>query len=396
MKYEFPKDFIWGTATSSHQIEGNNSNNDWWYFENVKIGKNNYPKEKSLDACDSYNRYEDDLDLCVKLNTSAYRFSIEWSRIEPVKGEFDNKAIEHYRNVLLACKKRKLKTFVTLHHFTSPIWLLNEGLFEKSKNIEYFVRYAQKIVTELGDLIDTLVTFNEPQVYANLGYIAGIWTPFNFNPIKRVLVQKNMMTAHIKSYKAIKKIKPDLQVGIVDSIAWFMPSSFIIDKIIAKICYYMHVDILLNPLINAKTVDFIGLNHYRTLNVDFFRVHEIQDNISDQKWRIYPKGLEHVLLDLKRYNLPVYITENGLADKTDNKRTEFIKGMLISVNNAIKLGVNVKGYFHWSLLDNFEWADGYWPKFGLVEIDRENNLKRTPKKSFYEYAKICKENGFTD
>ncbi|MDB4939945.1 MAG: beta-glucosidase [Candidatus Doudnabacteria bacterium] len=404
MQLKFPQGFLWGSATAAHQIEGNNTNSDWWQWENspqrlseLQKQNKNLPKNledyKSGIACDSYNRYEEDFDVAKSLNQNAHRLSIEWARIEPFQGEFDQEQIEHYRKVLKALRARGIKTFVTLHHFTNPVWFMEIGGWTKHQNLALFLRYAQKVLTELKDDIDFVCVINEPNVYAVLSYWFGMWPPQKKNYFLSRKIQQNMLEAHIKVYQLCKILKFPFEVGsayhirliqIEGLFGWLEPW---IQSILTKYIYK-----------TAKYSDFIGINYYtRTLLVQrlfpfFFGVTKEKINVTDFNWEIYPKGLYLILKDLKQYKKPIYITENGIADAADHKRAEYIKTHLTAVHQAIDEGVDVRGYLHWSLLDNFEWAAGYTMKFGLVEIDRQNNLKRIVRESANYYAEICKNN----
>ncbi len=390
LSYKFPTNFIWGTATSAHQTEGNNTNSDWWRWEQKKDYEKNdrkWPLEPSGIADDSYNRYEKDFDLAKELNNNAIRISIEWARIEPKEGEFDKKEIEHYRKVLKAARSKNLKTFVTLHHFTNPIWFADLGAFANSQSKKYFSRYAKKVAEELGDLIDVFYTINEPQVYAMMSYLRGIWYPAKRNPFLFMYVQRNMMRAHKKAYVEIKTVNPEYQVGVVKNIVWYEAEKHIWDKAYAKFLNFVGADFFLLPV--KKHLDTIGLNFYFTTYLNNFKTDNPDDFNSDLGWYIDAKGLENVLLTLRKFNLPIYITENGCADSSDRIRIKFIKDMLEASGRVLDQGVDLRGYFHWSLIDNYEWHEGYWPRFGLVEIDRNNNLKRIPRKSYYFYKEVC-------
>ncbi len=385
---KFPKDFLWGTATSAHQVEGNNTNSDWWKWETESVGKKKFPMELSGEACDSYNRFEEDFDLCKTANNNAIRISIEWARLEPVGGFFDNKAFDHYRKVLQAAKNKGLTTFVTLHHFTNPLWFSKKGGWANFASPTYFSRYAEKCAQKLGDLIDVFTTINEPQVYALEAYFLGVWPPNRKNPFLALTVQLNFMRAHVQAYKKIKGTvsKP---VGIVKNIAWYkiVDGMNFFDRAASKVIYFMNSDFFLKPI--SGYLDYIGLNFYFSRIIKNFRLTESKEPFTDMGWSTDPEGLYKNLIHLKKYNLPIYITENGVADSHDNIRTKYLKEMLKATGDALKDGVDVKGYFHWSLLDNFEWHWGYTQKFGLVEIDHKNNLKRIPRQSYYEYSKIC-------
>ncbi|MCF7835555.1 MAG: glycoside hydrolase family 1 protein [Candidatus Marinimicrobia bacterium] len=362
MKLEFPKNFLWGAATSSYQVEGGNKN-DWTSF--VDAGK----------ACDHYNRFEEDFDIAKSLGHNVHRFSIEWSRVEPREGEFDEVEIEHYKKVVNALRERGVEPFVTLYHWTLPTWLSKKGGWLHKDTPKYFERYVRKIITSCGD-VKFWVTINEPNIYTSNSFLKGVWPPQKKSIFKYFKVLKQLTKAHKNSYKAIKKTNPEAWVGISKNNIYF-------EKIL--FANYFWNKRFLNKI--KKQQDFIGLNYY------FHYKLSGNDNkqVSDMGWEIYPEGIYHVLKGLKKYNKPIYITENGLADSKDEKREKFIKSHLRYVHKAISDGVDVRGYMHWSLLDNFEWDKGFWPRFGLVEIDYKT-MERKIRKSALEYAKICKSN----
>lgn len=377
---KFPKDFLWGSATSSYQVEGGIENCDW-----AKV----YPAGK---ACDHYSRYEQDFDLINRLNQNAHRFSIEWSRIEPEQGRFSEKEIEHYRRVLLTLKKRNIKTMMTLHHFTTPLWLARKGGWSNSKVIFYFSRFAQKVFTEYQGLVDFWVTLNEPLMYASIGYLKGRWLPKKRNPVLFLKVVKNQITVHKKIYEIFHKIKPDVRIGIAKNnifIEPFNPHSFL-DRFSVSIYQYFWNECFLDKIKDYQ--DFIGLNYYSRDRIKFpFLKRNENKIVSDLGWEVYPQGIYFVLKGLKKYKKPIYITENGLADAKDKLRKDFIKEHLFWVHKAIKEGADTRGYFHWSLMDNFEWEKGFEPRFGLIEIDYKT-MERKPRPSAFYYAEICKEN----
>ncbi|MFH1648251.1 MAG: glycoside hydrolase family 1 protein [Patescibacteria group bacterium] len=388
---KFPQDFTWGTATAAHQIEGNNKNSDWWEWENNKKENQKYPLEPSGIACDSYNRYEEDFDLCAELGNNAVRISVEWARIEPDEGVFSDEELAHYRDVLKAAKKRGLKTFVTLHHFTNPIWFAKRGGWESLRSSFFFARYAKKCAEKLGDLIDVFYTINEPQVYALMSFTIGTWPPQKRNYLSSLIVQLNMISAHNRAYRAIKSVK-NYPVGIVKNIVWYetYERSWPWDKLGAKLLFFLNCDFFLAPLI--RNCDVLGINYYFTNKIKNLRFQNPPGLVSNLNWWINPDGLKRILLHLKKYKKPIYITENGLADSEDKIRKIFIKSMLIACVEAMESGAQLEGYFHWSIIDNFEWHEGFWPRFGLVAIKRKDNLKRVPRKSFYYYQQICNNN----
>lgn len=407
---KFPKGFLWGAATSSHQVEGGNKNN-WseWEEKNAerlaKEAKDKWQKwqqEKfpemfdpqnyiSGRACDHYNRYEEDFDLAKSGGHNAHRFSIEWSRIEPEEGKFDEREIEHYRKVILALRERGMEPFVTLWHWTDPIWITKMGGWENKKTIDYFLRYVEKMVSEYKDLVKFWIVVNEPNVGIGFGYLTGAQPPAKKNLISFLKAYFNLLSAYKKAYKIIHEIDNIARVGFAHS-------------------YYIYEAELWKP-INKITVsiltffsnyfarkirgyeDFIGCNYYTRMVFSRKKRSISDENLTDLNWEMYPEGIYNILSSLKKYNLPVYITENGLADAEDSRREKFIRDHLRQVYKAIEGGVDVRGYIHWSLLDNYEFPEvrGFWPRFGLIEIDYKT-LERKPRKSFYEYAKICKNN----
>jgi beta-glucosidase len=377
---KFSKDFLWGTSTSAYQVEGGIENSDW---------SQEFPAGK---ACDHYNLYEKDFKLLKKLNQNAFRLSIEWSRIEPEPGKFNKKEIEHYRKVLSSLKKKKTKVMLTLHHFTTPWWLVEIGEWENSDVVFYFSRFAKRVFTEYFDFVDFWQTINEPLIYASLGYLEGIWPPETKSFIAFLRVINNQIVCHKEVFKNFHKLKPEVKVGIAKSNVYFEPFNLksILDRFNAWINRYFWNEFFLNRIRNH--LDFIGLNYYFHQRIKFPAQNKNENKVvSDVGWEIYPKGIYHALKELKKYNLPIYITENGLADAKDELRKDFIKDHLSWIHKAIQEDIDVKGYFHWSLLDNFEWEKGFEPRFGLVEIDYKD-LKRKPRPSSKFYAKVSKQN----
>jgi len=368
---QFPKGFYWGTATSAYQVEGG-IKNDWGAAGG---------KYDAGVACDHYNRFEEDFDLAKQMNNNAHRFSIEWARIEPAEGKFNKDEIEHYRQVIQALKKRNLEPFVTLYHWTLPTWFVERGHWLNLGASQYFARFVEKIVNEYKDLVKFWITINEPNIYTSHSFIRGQWPPFNKSFYRTQQVLKNLVESHKKSYEIIHKIDPDAKVGIANNNTNF--------KGILKFFsdYYWNHQFFQNI---KNHQDFIGLNFYFSSSV--FDVVVKPKDVSDLKWGIEPRGIYGVLKGLKQYKKPIYIFENGLADAKDKKRTKFILEHLKWIHKAIEDGVDVRGYFHWSLIDNFEWDKGFGPRFGLIEIDYKNNLKRIPRPSSKTYAEICKNN----
>lgn len=380
---------MWGAATSAYQVEGGIENSDWSKF--LDAGQ----------ACDHYHQYPEDFDLMKKLNLKAYRFSIEWSRIEPREGEFDSQQIEHYRKVLLALKERDISPFVTLYHWPIPLWFKEKGGWLNSKSPKYFQRYVEKIVEELGPYADFWITINEPLVYSSESYLKGRWPPQERSLLKTIKVIRNLIAAHKKAYQEIHRLDSQAKVGIAKNNCYFEPyRGKLINRVLAYIggisSNYFWNEYFFNRIKGHQ--DFIGLNYYFHSRIkvgwtspgNWFNQNE-NEVVSDLGWEIYPRGIYEVLKGLKKYDQPIYITENGLADSQDRLRKKFIRDHLYWVYKANQEGIEVKGYFHWSLMDNFEWDKGFGPRFGLIEVDYDT-LERRPRDSAWYYAKICKDN----
>jgi len=375
-RYEFPKNFYWGAATSAHQVEGNN-HNDWTEWEK----ETNHPI--SGRACDHYNKFREDFDIAKNLGHNAHRFSIEWSRVEPEEGRFNEKEIEHYRQVIAALRERGIEPFVTLWHWTLPTWIAKQGGWENKKTIDDFARHANKVARSVKN-VRFWITLNEPEIYAMNSYLRGKWPPQKKSLLKFLQVYKNLAKAHKKAYAIIHSTWVlDTQVGIAKNNSYF-------EGWTAPVFNYFWNNWFLQKI--AAYQDFIGLNHYFHNRIKGFKYNQNENKtVSDMGWEIYPEGIYHVLKDLKKYNKPIYITENGVADAQDIHREKFIKEHLKWAHKAIEDGVDLRGYLYWSLLDNFEWDSGFWPRFGLVKVDYQT-MKRRIRQSAYAYAKIVKEN----
>jgi len=378
---KFPQGFLWGSSISAYQTEGGIKNCDWSNFKDAGI------------ACDFYHKYEEDFDLLEKLNQNAFRFSIEWSRIEPEEGKFDKNEIEHYKKVLLSLKKRKIKSVVTLWHWTLPLWLANIGGWSNKKSIDFFARYTKIIVEELGDLVDIWVTFAEPIIPLFNGYIKCNFIPQKRNIFKAIKFLNNLIKGHKKAYQIIHAKYSEAQVGVAGLINFFEPARkwCPLEIFIAFLLHYFWNHRFLKNV--EKFIDYIGFDYYFHDRIVFYPPFLKNSNkkISDIGWEIYPEGIYWILKYLAKFRKPIYILENGLADAQDKFRKDFIRDHLCWIHLAIEEGVDVRGYFHWSLMDNFEWDKGFEPRFGLAEVDYKT-LERKLRPSAFYYAQICKEN----
>jgi beta-glucosidase len=402
---EFPKGFSWGAATASYQVEGGIENTDW--AEATRDGR----VPTCGIACDHYNRYEEDFDIAKSLGHNAHRLSIEWARIEPEEGKFNDEAIEHYRKVLTALRVRDIKPHVTLWHFTLPLWFSEKGGFEQHDSPKIFARYCAYVTAKLGDLCDDFSTMNEPNVYGSNGWLRGTWPPFKrfsladtisftnsnetcvgdscsgITAIPRYFkVMRHLAQAHNHAYDAIKMVTPEVTVSLVKHIIFFHANANPFNKLIAYGANYFWTYRFMNRV--HQKCDAIGLNYYFHRKFGDTKKYEK----TDMNWDIYPEGLEDSLMMLLRYKKSVYVAESGIADAKDVHRADYIVRQVEAVWRALQRGVDVRGHMYWSLLDNYEWALGFEKRFGLVEINYKTQ-KRTIRPSAYIYKQICEQNG---
>lgn len=402
----FPQNFLWGAATSAYQVEGNNVNSDWWQWEK-KAGK-----VRSGLACRHYEFYKRDFDLAKGLHHNAHRFSIEWSRIEPKEGQFSRKELKHYLDVILALRSRNIEPIVTLHHFTNPIWFSKKGGWLKPRSVDYFLRYCDFITRSLAKHVRYWITINEPTIYISHAYIIGIWPPQSKSYLEAARVEENLASAHIRAYQLIHKIYQELNlrepsISIAQNVMAFVPCKPDLKNRFAaslrdKVYNLGFLErIMRHDIIPHKTMDFIGVNYYsrQLVGLRKFGISNLATDVCNSTrrgseknslgWDIYPKGLYEVLLELKKYGLPIMITENGICTSDDSLRWRYIYGHLKNIHRAMRKGVRVIGYLYWSLVDNFEWDKGFGPRFGLIDINY-HTYKRTVRKSARLFGRVCK------
>ncbi len=403
---KFPPGFLWGTAISSHQVEGGNDKNDWWEWE--KGPGRIADGSRSGQATDHWNRWPEDFDAARKMRMNAQRLSIEWSRIEPEEGKWDEEAIAHYRDMLKTLKSppHLFTVMVTLFHFTLPAWIAKRGGWENRKTVFYFERFVRKMATEYASLVDLWVTVNEPMIYLTQAYVYGVWPPGAKSLWRSLRVFRRLSAAHRRAYVAIhevvrQKIGRNTMVGIAQNVISFDPYR---KHAWGDVTFVKLADWVWNHTFFTFTRwahDFIGVNyyfHYRVAFVPrdyshfFFQVRNENREVSDVGWEVYPPGIFAAIQDMAAYGKPIYVTENGIASVNDDKRVRFLVAHVKEVYHAIQSGVPVKGYFHWSLIDNFEWEKGFGPRFGLVEVDYET-FERRPRRSTQVYAEIAGTNG---
>lgn len=401
---KFPEGFYWGAATASYQVEGGIENCDW--AEAAREGR----VPPCGKACDHYNRYTKDFDIAQSLGHTAHRFSVEWARIEPEPGAFNNEAILHYRTVLKSLHERGLKPYITLWHFTLPLWFAYEGGFEKKESIDIFARYCAYVVEELGDLCEHFSTMNEAAVYASNGWLRGSWPPFKrFTLTDRVSitnsgrqyeakamrglkpvflyfkVMKHLAFAHNAAYVAIKKVSPRTEISHVKHVIVFAANHNPFNKLKAWFANYMWTHRLMNRI--KHHCDSIGLNYYFYTQFGDTR----KWKKTDMDWNFAPEHIFDALMMLAKYKKPLFVSEGGIADADDSDRAEYITAQVRGTWRAIKAGADVRGHLYWSLLDNYEWALGFGKRFGLVEVNYDTQ-ERIVRPSAYVYKKICDNN----
>ena len=425
----FPENFLIGAATAAHQVEGNNTNCDFWAQE--QLPHSSFLEPSGI-ACDHYNRYEEDIQLLADAGLKAYRFSVEWARIEPEEGRFDDAEIAHYERVINCCLAHRIEPVLTLFHFTSPVWLIKKGGWEAESTIEYFRRYASYVIERLGAKLHTVCTINEANMGLQLAAISKryqlmaermakmqaaqpaaenaknaegkVQVGMNFQkmmenakyaamenaqvfgtPQPHVFVSPKTpegdllgMRAHQAAKAAIKALYPDMKVGLTLSLhdLQALPGgeSFVETNWAEDFTHYL-------PYLEGD--DFLGVQNYtRTLYGPEGQLPAPEGaELTQMDYEFYPEGLEHVIRKVHEgFSGDLIVTENGIATADDSRRVEFIRRALEGVSRCLADGIPVRGYFYWSLMDNFEWQKGYSMQFGLVAVDRET-MERTPKES---------------
>ncbi len=418
--YHFPPDFQWGVATASHQVEGDNENNQWWAWEQeegrIKQG------HVSGKACNWWENAEADFDRAAEMNLNALRLSIEWSRVEPKPGTFDGAALDRYREMIQALHEREITPMVTLHHFSNPRWLETQGGWENEGTIAYFTRYVERVVKALSDKVTLWCTINEPNVYATMGYLMGDFPPGARDMRRTRAVLRHMLRAHAAAYRTIHRLQPAAKVGLAHNLRIFDPAdaSSPLDRWVAWAQDVGYNRAVLNavwrglwtpptgpgPAFSLRhTLDWIGLNYYTRDRVAFDSgaqelffgraTHAADAELLDGGYgELYPQGFYRALKRLGRLGIPIYVTENGVPDADDDQRPKALLLHLHQLWRALQGNLPIQGYYHWTLVDNFEWAEGWTLRFGLIELDPETQ-ERTPRTSADLYAAIARGNAIS-
>lgn len=412
----WPKGFLWGTATAAHQVEGGNVYNDWARFERLpgKIARG----DTSGAAAGHWNKVGEDIEWMKVLGANAYRFSIEWSRLEPTEGEWDEAAWQHYVDEVAQLKAAGMEPMVTLLHFTLPAWMAERGGVTASDFPERFGRFAAEAAKRLGPQVRWWCTVNEPQVQMYEGYVAGIWPPGVKDNAQAVKAFAGLLRAHGAAARALRRGDADALIGVASNMIYFEPAHRwnLLEQIVASMVsngFNWSFDESISrgrlmfrmpgfPSLDEPapelqgTMDWVGINYYRRNLVTFapgspgmVDIHPGPGTLSDAGIEIYPEGMLALLRESRaRYALPIVITENGVADSAGVHRPMFIRQHAYAVQQALDEGIDVRGYLHWSLMDNFEWAEGYGARFGLYRLDRAT-MAREPAAGWAEFRRLA-------
>lgn len=415
MKFILKPDLLLGAATAATQIEGGDKNNNWARFaERNKIFDGTSPTR----ACDHYNRWREDIDIMASMGIEVYRFGIEWSRIEPEPDVFDMDVLTHYREEIEYMISKGIRPMLTLHHFTNPLWFEGIGGFTNDRSPEIFLSFAERVIDALGDLVDDYITINEPNVYSMHSLLSGMWPPEKRSPRSVIKAYSNLTAAHIRTYKmihskrrAMGKDADETLVSFANHLRAFAPKNGknLFHNICSAVGEHIFQTALTKAMMTGKCIfpvmrrrgvkkgkyyDFIGINYYSRSTIS-----SVGDGVredcykNDLGWEIYHNGLIELSNKLyKKYNAAVFVTENGTCDNNDSFRPLFIYDQLKAISETEN---PITRYYHWSILDNFEWREGESARFGLVHIDYETQ-KRTVKDSGKLYADIIKNHGVTD
>lgn len=407
-------DFFWGASTAAHQVEGG-TYNQWsvWELENAKelaktakkrlswmpswdrvqLAARNPDNYISGRGVDHFSRYREDFDLLQELNLNAFRFTIEWSRLEPEEGTWDAAAFQHYKEYIAELRQRGIEPFLNIWHWTVPVWFAEKGGFAKRSNLRYFDELVKKVRDELLADVRYVITLNEPNVYAACSYSTGEWPPQEKSQLKMFWVYWNLAHAHKRAWRIIKHKKPTIQIGVAQQLANIQPSrpGHWLDESAVKIMRYGWNWWWLNRIKHRQ--DFIGFNYYFTDYYEGFVRKSPKTPLNDLGWYMEPTGILALMQRIAAHypGKPIIITENGLADATDTHRQWWLAATMQAIETAQSQGVPITGYLHWSLLDNFEWAYGWWPEFGLVHIDRVHGMKRSIRPSARWLANYVKD-----
>jgi beta-glucosidase len=376
--------FLWGAATSAYQVEGGSEANDWYDWERAEPGR---VAEPAGVACDHVNRYADDIALLSRIGLTCYRFSVEWSRIEPAEGRFSPRWLGHYRAMAECCRRHVLLPVLTMHHFTNPRWIAADGGWENPRTAERFARLCRTVAEELGDLIGIAITINEPNIPALLGYENGVFPPGKRDREARLRVTDNLVEAHRRAVQAIRRAHPKLPVGMALAMADWQPLPGGEPKL--EEIRRLREDVFLKA---TEGDDFVGVNTYTRHRVasDGWAGNEPGVELTAAGYEYWPEALEATLRRAWTVTggRTLIVTEAGIATDDDRRRVEYIDRSVAAMRRAMAGGIDVRGFIYWSALDNYEWQSGYAQRFGLIAVDRETQA-RTVKPSAWHLGELA-------
>jgi beta-glucosidase len=419
--FHFPRGFLWGTATAAHQVEGNNTNNTWWAWEQDPA--HILQEHKSGAAADWWGgRWREDFDRAAETHQNAHRLSIEWSRVQPSPDRWDEDALDRYREMLQGLRERGLLPLVTLHHFSDPLWFMEKGGWEQEAAPGLFEKYVHKVVEALREYATLWCTINEPNVYLMNGYVYDTFPPGEHGLKAALAVAANLVRAHAAAYRAIHSLQPQARAGISHHYRGFQPARSWLptDRLISGLLFRvfnemfphaLHRGVMPLPVGSVRipearaTQDYLGINYYTCDHVAFSPLNRKAKFIQ----RFYPEGCDlgdtgfnanlpdgifEALKWGRQFNVPMIVTENGIEDAKDTVRPRYMVQHIHQVWRAVNFNWPVKGYFWWTLVDNFEWDRGWTQRFGLWELDPETQARKK-RLSADLYAEICRENGLS-
>jgi beta-glucosidase len=419
--FHFPPGFLWGTATSSHQVEGNNKNNNWYAWEQDE-GRIIHGHKSGL-ACDWWGgRWKQDFDRAAEAGQNAHRLSIEWSRVQPTPDQWDEDALDHYREIVRGLYVRKMTPLITLHHFSDPLWLVNEGGWENPEAPQKFARFVRKVVEALKDYATLWVTINEPNLYTYFGYVEGTFPPGKKDLGAAFRVGTNLVRGHAAAYREIHDVQVEARVGVAHHYRGFKPEDSLLpfNAWMTRFLSSNLNDAFPRVLVNGRfrflgkqtllreaidTQDYFGINYY-TVDLIRFAPLAVKEFFNKRRYppdaelsgtgfiANVPDGMTMAIRWAQAYGKPMLILENGVEDADDTLRPRYLLEHLHKIWHQVNENVQIKGYFHWSLVDNFEWERGWTQRFGLWGLNPDTQV-RTRRPSVDLFAAICKENSIS-
>lgn len=426
--FAFPDGFWWGTASAGHQVEGNNVHSNWWEWEKLGLVADG---TRSGRACEYWERFSDDHELMAQMGHNCARIGVEWARVEPEAGRFDVDAIARYAEMVEDLASRGLKVCLTLHHWVMPQWLAARGGWMATDALERWGRFLDRIIPAVAPHVSLWVTVNEPMVPVLAGHLAGYHPPMQKSPVAAMRVFNRLLEAHAIAYHRVHNLVPRApgapapMVGYAaayqwvepfDTEGWRRPVEQAITRIVQKVSYKAWDDAIASGRLLggrrvpglAGSVDWLGVNYYMRISVPLrpsalsnvaSGVYDAPEGIetTEMGWQVYPPGFRHTLMDAwERLGVPIWVTENGCSDSGDDMRRRYLLSHLAEMSKAISLGADIRGYFQWTFMDNFEWREGFAQRFGLVEVDQADpDLRRLPRQSAAMFSEVIAANAVT-